>query len=100
MADIRSPKLLYLKGALFFFLGVLASGILLAEHFDLKFAALLGLAIWAFARTYYFIFYVIEHYIDPKFKFSGLWALVRYLVRRRGSGKVSCPISRIGDGES
>jgi hypothetical protein len=83
MADIRSPKLLYLKGALFLFLGVLASGLLLAEHPDWKFAALLALAIWAFARAYYFVFYVIEHYIDPEFKFAGLWNFARYLLGRK-----------------
>jgi hypothetical protein len=87
MADIRSPRLLYFKGVLFLLLGVLASGILLAEHPDLKFAALLVLAIWAFARAYYFVFYVIEHYIDPKFKFSGLWAFAQYLLSQRGAGK-------------
>ena len=83
MADIRSPKLLYLKGALFLLLGVLASGLLLAEHPDWKFAALLALSIWAFARAYYFVFYVIEHYIDPEFKFCGLWDFGRYLLNRK-----------------
>jgi hypothetical protein len=83
MADIRSPKLLYLKGALFLFLGVLASGLLLAEHPDWKFAALLALAIWAFARAYYFVFYVIEHYIDPGYKFAGIWDFARYLLSRK-----------------
>ncbi len=82
MADIRSPKLLYLKGALFLFLGVLAAGLLLAEHADWKFAALLALTIWAFARAYYFVFYVIEHYVDPGYKFAGLWDFGRYLFNR------------------
>lgn len=83
MSDIRSPKLLYLKGALFLFLGVLAAGLLLAEHADWKFAALLTLAIWSFARAYYFAFYVIEHYIDPGYKFAGLWDFTRYLLGRK-----------------
>lgn len=83
MSDIRSPKLLYLKGALFLFLGVLAAGLLLAEHADWKFAALLALAIWSFARAYYFAFYVIEHYIDPGYKFAGLWDFTRYLLGRK-----------------
>ena len=87
MADIRSPKLLYLKGALFLILGVLASGLLLAEHPDLKCAAFLALAIWSFARAYYFVFYVIEHYIDPKFKFAGLWEFACYLFSRKGVSK-------------
>jgi hypothetical protein len=87
MADIRSPKLLYLKGALLLFLGVLASGLLLAEHPDWKSAALLALAVWSFARAYYFAFYVIEHYVDPEFKFAGLWHFTRYLIRRKGVNK-------------
>jgi hypothetical protein len=83
MSDIRSPRLLYLKGALFLLLGVLAAGLLLAEHADWKFAALLALAIWSFARAYYFAFYVIEHYIDPGYKFAGLWDFTRYLLGRK-----------------
>jgi hypothetical protein len=81
VADVRSPRVLYFKGGLFFFLGILASGILLAAHPDLKTAALLLLAIWGFARAYYFAFYVIEHYVDPAFKFSGLWEFARYAIR-------------------
>jgi hypothetical protein len=82
MADIRSPRLLYLKGALFLGLGVLASAILLIEHPDAKTAALLALATWAFARAYYFAFYVVEHYIDPHHKYAGLLSFFRYTLRR------------------
>ena len=83
MADIRNPKLLYLKGLLFLFVGLLASTILLLEHPSWWVAFLLALAVWAFARAYYFAFYVIERYIDRGYKFAGLWSLVRYLARRR-----------------
>jgi hypothetical protein len=89
MPDIRSPRLLYLKGALFLFLGLLSAGLLLAEHANWKFAALLAVAIWSFCRAYYFAFYVIEHYIDPEYKFSGLWAFVQYLLRRRAAARHS-----------
>jgi hypothetical protein len=51
--------------------------------FQVACAALLALAIWSFARAYYFAFYVIEHYIDPDFKFAGLWAFAQYLARKR-----------------
>lgn len=47
----------------------------------LKVALLLLLAIWCFCRAYYFAFYVIEHHVDPNFKFSGLGAFVACLVR-------------------
>ena len=83
MADIRDRRLLYIKGCLFLVLGVMAAGILVAENPSWRFAALLALAIWAFARAYYFVFYVIQHYIDPEFRFSGLWAFARYLLRRK-----------------
>jgi hypothetical protein len=83
MADIRSPKLLYLKGALFLALGILASAILLWEHPSFRFAALLAIAIWAFARAYYFAFYVIEHYIDRDYRYAGLLDFLRYLARSR-----------------
>ena len=49
-------------------------------------AALLVLSIWAFCRAYYFAFYVIEHYVDPQFRFAGLIAFAQYLIKRR-SGK-------------
>ncbi len=83
MADITSPRLLYLKGFLMLLGGLLASATILLEHPDWKLAALLVVAVWCFARTYYFAFYVIEHYVDDGYRFSGLWALARYLLDRR-----------------
>jgi hypothetical protein len=56
MDDIRSPRLLYLKGLLFLARGCMAATILLLENPSAKVALLLGLAVWAFARAYYFAF--------------------------------------------
>ncbi len=83
MADIRSPRLLYLKGGLFLTIGLLASGLLIAEHPSGKVALLLTLAVWGFARAYYFAFYVIEHYIDASYRFAGLFDFLRYATGRR-----------------
>ena len=84
--DIRNPRLLYTKAALFVVAGVAASGLLLAEHPGLRTAALLAIAIWSFCRAYYFAFYVIQHYIDDGYRFAGLFSFVRYwLGRRRGA---------------
>jgi hypothetical protein len=94
MSDIRNPKLLYLKGMLFLVLGLMAGGILLAEHPSLRFAALLAVAIWAFARAYYFVFYVIEHYIDPGYKFAGLWSFAQYVLRRKTDAEPHDPVSQ------
>jgi uncharacterized RDD family membrane protein YckC len=85
MADIRSPRLLYAKGALFLLLGVFASTVLLLIAPDLRVAALLAVAVWAFARAYYFAFYVIHHYVDPGYRFAGLLDFARYVLRRRGA---------------
>ena len=82
MADIQSRKLLYIKGILLLCLGILASTILVWEHPNFRVVVLLAIAVWAFARAYYFAFYVIEHYIDPNYKFAGLLSFVRYLARR------------------
>ena len=82
MTDIRSPRLLYLKGGLFVLLGLLASGLLIAERPTLRTVLLLCVAVWSFARAYYFAFYVIEHYIDPQYRFAGLNSFLRYLLRR------------------
>ena len=68
---------------IFLVLGCLTSGLLILENPNLRFAALLAVSIWAFARAYYFAFYVIEHYVDPGYKYAGLLSLLRYLVRER-----------------
>jgi hypothetical protein len=89
MADIRSPRLLYLKGGLMLVVGLLASGLLLVECPSWKVALLLAIAVWGFARAYYFAFYVIEHYIDGSYKYAGLIDFLKYALNRRrppGSG--------------
>jgi hypothetical protein len=83
MGDLKNPKAIYAKGFLFLVGGFLASAALLLESPTLRTAALLGAAIWCFARFYYFAFYVIEHYVDPGYRFAGLSSFVVYLARQR-----------------
>ena len=80
--DITNPRILYLKGGLFLLGGLLAAGILVAEHPSLKVAALLVVSVWCFARAYYFAFYVVQHYVDDRYRFAGLWSFARYALRR------------------
>jgi hypothetical protein len=80
--DIKNPKLLYLKGGLFVIGGLLASAGILLIVPSLRIAALLAIAIWCFARAYYFAFYVIEHYVDTTYRFAGLWSFIRYALKR------------------
>ena len=83
MNDLTSPVWIKLKGGLFLFLGLLAAALLLVDAPTLKDAGLLMLAIWCFCRVYYFAFYVIEHYVDPGYKFSGLGSFLKYLFRKK-----------------
>ena|SRR5688500_14247264 len=80
MGDLTNPRLIYLKGFLFLLCGALACAGLLLEHPSLRTALLLALAVWCFARFYYFCFYVIERYVDPAYRFAGVWSFFRYLA--------------------
>lgn len=82
MADIKSPTILYLKGLLMLLVGILASVLLLLDRFDIRSAVLFAVAVWGFCRAYYFAFYVIQHYIDPEYRFAGLSSLIRYWIKR------------------
>jgi len=83
MKDLTNPFWIKLKGGLFLFLGLLAAVLLMVDAPTLKDAGLLVLVIWCFCRAYYFAFYVIEHYVDPGYKFSGLGSFVKYLLRKK-----------------
>lgn len=82
MSDLKNPKLIYLKGLLFLVSGLIAAILVLLEQPTLKVAFLLCLAIWCCCRFYYFAFYVIEHYVDSEFRFTGLGSFLRYLLKR------------------
>ncbi len=87
MSDLANRKLIYLKGFLFL-VGILLSAlIILLEHPQWKVALLLAAVIWCSARFYYFVFYVIEHYVDDQYKFSGLVSFIRYLLQQKGAKK-------------
>lgn len=83
--DLTDPRLMYLKAFLFLVMGVSAAVGILVESPTLRTVFLLGLTIWAFCRLYYFAFYVIGKYIDPSFRFDGLFSVVRYILRKRSS---------------
>jgi len=79
MRDLTNPAWIKAKGILFLFLGLLSGALLTLERPTLRAAGLLLLTIWAFCRFYYFAFYVLERYVDPSYRFSGLFSLARYL---------------------
>jgi hypothetical protein len=83
MKDLTSPTWIKVKGILFLIVGILAAVLLVLEQPTWKVAVLLVVAVWCFCRFYYFAFYVIEKYVDPGYKFSGLWSFICYLFGNR-----------------
>jgi hypothetical protein len=86
MKNLTNPAWIKLKGFLFLAIGILSGLLLVLEHPDVKMGLLLVISVWCFCRFYYFAFYVIEHYVDAGYKFSGLWSFACYLWRRRAGG--------------
>jgi hypothetical protein len=81
MKDL-TPRWIKIKGILFLMMGVLAAALILLDNPNWRTAVLLAVAVWSFCRFYYFAFYVIEKYVDPTYKFSGLMSFIKYWFRR------------------
>lgn len=83
MKDLNDPHWIKFKGVLFLIVGVMAAVLLMVESPTFKTALLLIITVWCFCRAYYFAFYVIEKYVDPSFRFSGLGSALPYLCTRQ-----------------
>ena len=80
MTILANTRIILVKGFLFLFVGLFSLTLLASERLTLKETALIALAIWSFCRFYYFAFYVIEHYVDSAYRFTGLLSFARYMV--------------------
>ena len=83
MGDLTDTRLIKLKAILFVLIGLFSFTLLVVERPTIKVALLLILCVWCFCRAYYFAFYVVEHYVDPGYRFSGLGSFVRYLMQTK-----------------
>lgn len=99
MTDISSPRLLYLKGALFVLGGAMAAGLILLDSPSLRTATLLALSVWCFARAYYFAFYVIEHYVDGSYRYAGLGQFFLWSWKRFRNRELSANVNVDADSE-
>ncbi len=70
--DIKSPRVLKLKGFLFTVIGLIATGILIARDPAWQTVLLCLLSIWAWCRSYYFLFYVLENYAGRTRPYAGI----------------------------
>jgi hypothetical protein len=83
MGDLKSAKAIYFKATLFLLCGLIAASVLFVQNPSLSTAFLLSILVWSFCRLYYFMFYVIQHYVDPEFHFSGIIPCLIYLFKKK-----------------
>jgi hypothetical protein len=78
--DLQDSKWMYAKAVMFVIIGVICFALVWARNPTWQTVLLLLIMIWAFARAYYFAFYVIEKYVDPGYRFSGILSFLRYCL--------------------
>lgn len=83
MTDLTNLKWMYAKAFAFLLIGAMTFVLLLLPQGLWVRMGLQLLMIWAFARAYYFAFYVVGHYVDTTYRFSGLLHFARYMIRGR-----------------
>ena len=82
MRDLKDSRLMLLKAVLFVGIGLLSAAMLIADMPEWRTVVLVLLVIWSFSRAYFFVFYVIEKYIDPAYRFSGLFSALKFWLHR------------------
>lgn len=83
MGDLTDPRLIYLKAFLFLVAGTVSVAALFLQSPTWQTAFLLAVGVWSFCRLYYFVFYVIEKYVDGQYRFDGIPSFLIYLWRQR-----------------
>jgi len=81
MSNLRSSKLIVAKGMAFLAIACCAAFLILEQLPNLKVALLLAALVWASARFYYFLFYVLERYVDHRLRYSGIGNLVVTIIK-------------------
>ena len=83
MTDLKSKPWIVAKGVMFLVIALATAAIILVEMPSIKLALLLTLLVWASCRFYYFLFYVLEHYVDHTMRYAGLFDLLMGMRQRR-----------------
>jgi hypothetical protein len=83
MRDLKSKTWIVAKGVMFLVIAVVATAMILVESPSLRVAFLVAILVWSACRFYYFLFYVLEKYVDPGLKYAGLLALAASVWRHR-----------------
>lgn len=83
MGDLNSRFLILLKGLLFLGIALICAALLIAQSPEFKTILLVALLVWSASRFYYFLFYVLEKYVDPTMRYAGLLDLLLGMRQRR-----------------
>lgn len=83
LGDIKSKRLILVKGFLFLLIGILALTAIALMTGSMQVFALVLVAVWGFCRFYYFMFYCIEKYVDSSYRFAGLTSFLIYMLKRK-----------------
>jgi hypothetical protein len=83
MRELSSKPLIVAKGFLFLALALMTAALLVWEAPSLRVAVLMVVLVWSSCRFYYFLFYVLQHYIDPGLRYAGLLAMFNQIRRSR-----------------
>lgn len=82
MSDLQSHRWIVAKGVLFLILALLSASMIFWESPTFRVTVLLAILAWASARFYYFLFYVLEQYVDPSLRYAGIIAMLQTLMDR------------------
>ncbi len=88
--DIKSPLLLNLKGGLFLLLAIMAGTLTVCDDNRWREIVFLAVCVWASCRFYYFLFYVLDHYIGGS-KNASVFAMILNLCGKRRSNSPPDP---------
>ena len=85
MRDLSSKRVIVAKRGNISWLAGMTATMLLLQSRSLRVAVMIGVLVWSSCRFYYFLFYVLEHYVDPNLRYAGLLALLGQVSRNRHS---------------
>lgn len=75
--DLTNPRAITAKGLLLLLCAAIAAIAILLESPSWRMAGLVAILVWATARSYFFLFYVLHRYVDPRLRYDGILGLLR-----------------------
>lgn len=83
MGDLTSKRIIVAKGWMFLAIAAMSACLIVQRSPNIVTAILVGALVWSSCRFYYFLFHVLEKYVDPEMKYRGVWHLYGQMKRAR-----------------